>query len=687
VRALRAAVGVLIAVCCAACASAQGGPEAPGGEARTLLQTGHRGEVLAVEYDESRGLLFSGGEDGALRVWDLAARALVARIGVGQLPLASIAVNPTTTQVAVLESDGVRSFAVSAWDWREGRRLFRVTLANEPLFLRYSGGGSWLMLGESAWQGLRLLAAADGSPIAFHPEGFGIVGFAEVSRSERTILTYLPSGRLQYREAASGNLTTELRAAPYLSGLRISRDRRYAAGSNGSEVLLVDLVTGATRARLALAGVRSMDLSPTGDEIACIAPSTTGAPELSRWALAGDTFSRKTGGTAEAAMVARYAGTALIIGSGGGLRVITAAGELVTLARDELADVTAIALDGEFLAAASPEWIWIFGLSSGGAAGGRTPVPTGALVVRNPLAGPTGLTFADGRLVAWRQGEGTPSAVTIDTGTGNVTGSVSGLAAPLLQLVPASGRLVSLDRTGTVRLVALPGAADPNLPLFDAWLPGTLCVLATSDRELVGGRTPVGGGGGAGGTLLRINMRTGETVAVPGGSRSTYDLAWDADRGILYSLGIDADGDTVLMSHAGPGFERERVLSRYEGEDLSASLGLDTATGTVYASLGFSGLVAVDGSAASTIPSEWRVPRRLAAAPGVLASLNRDVTVSCWDPSARSMLGDLYLLASGDWCLAGTTGRWSATDGAASLVRVTVDGSVVSDPSAWRVRH
>ena len=61
------------------------------------------------------------------------------------------------------------------------------------------------------------------------------------------------------------------------------------------------------------------------------------------------------------------------------------------------------------------------------------------------------------------------------------------------------------------------------------------------------------------------------------------------------------------------------------------------------------------------------------------------MTVSCWDPSARRMLGDLYLLASGDWCLAGTSGRWSATDGAAPLVRVTVDGSLVSDPSAWRV--
>ena len=682
-NALRAAVCIVFAACCAACASAQGGTEAAVGGARTLLQTGHRGAVLAVEHDESRGLVFSAGEDGTLRVWDLAGRALVARFGVGNLPLAALAVNPAATQVAVLESDGVRRFAVSAWDWREGRRLFRVALEGEPLFLRYSGGGSWLMLGESAWQGLRLLAAADGSAVPFQPEGFGIVGFAEVSRSERTILTYLPSGRLQYREASSGNLTTEVRAAPYLSGLRVSRDRRLAAGTNGSEVLLVDLVTGATRARFPLAGVRSLDLSPTGDEIACVAPSDAGGLELSRWTLAGGSFSRRASAAVEGFTVARYAGTALITGSVAGLQVVTAAGETVNLARDQLADITGVAVEDTLLAAASPEWIWVFRRPAGGGTGSLADLATGALAVRNPLAGPTGLTFADGRLVAWRQGAGTPAAVTVDPGAGAVTGPVAGLSAPLLQLEPSPGGLVSLERTGTVRMVALPGGADAGRQLFEAWLPGTLCVVATSDRELVGGRTPVSGTAG-GGTLLRIDMRTGETVAVPGGSRSTFDLAWDRDRGVLYSLGIDTTGNTVLLRHEGSGLESERVLSRWEGEDLAASIGLDPAGGAVYASLGTGGIVAWDGNAAGSIASEGRVPQRLATARGTLVSINRDATLSVWDPAAKALYGDLYLLASGDWCLVGANGRWSATDGAAPLARVTVDGALAADPSGWR---
>lgn len=682
-NAVRALLCAVLAAGAASCASARGGPEAPGGDVVTLLQTGHRGEVLALEYDEGRGLLFSGGEDGALRVWDPANRSLVARIGIGRLPLAAIAVNPAATQVAVLESDGVRSFAVSAWDWIAERRLFRVTLAGEPLFLRYSGGGRWLMLGESAWQGLRMLAAADGSPFAFRPEGFGIVGFAEVSRSERTVLTYQPSGRLQYWEAASGNLTTELRAAPYLSGLRISRDRRYAAGTNGSEVLLIDLVTGATRARLPLAGVRSLDLSPAADEIACLAPSGTGRLELSRWTLSGDRFVRTADPAVEGVTAVRYAAGALVYGSGGALRV--AAAETIDLARDELAAVTGIAADGALLAAASPSWVWIFELpyEEASRGGSRGSVPSRALVAPNPLGGPTGLSFVGGRLVAWRQGDGTPAAVTIDTTTGEPTGTVSGLFAPLLQLEPASGRLVGLDRTGTVRLVDLPEAGSTAGPLFDAWLPGTLCVVAAADGELVGGRIPVGGAAG-GGTMLRVNTRTGETVAVPSGGRSTFDLAWDGERGILYSLGIDAAGDTALMSHAGPGFESGRVLVRCDGEDLAASLALDHARGVVYASLATGGIAIWDGSAAEVVPTEGRVPRRLAVVAGLVASVNGDATVSFWDPVRRELSGDLYLLASGDWCLVGADGRWSSTEGAAPLVRVTVDGALAADPTPWR---
>jgi hypothetical protein len=519
VRGLRAVAVALLTAAAAAGASAQGQREGAASEVRTLLQTGHHGSVLALECDESRGLVFSAGDDGTLRVWDLASRSIVTRIGVGRLPVTAIAVNPGATQVAVLESDGVRAFAVSAWDWGSARRLFTVALDGPPLFLRYSDGGSWLMLGESAWQGLRLFAAGDGSPVAFHPEGFGIVGFAEAGRSERTLLTYQPGGRLQYWEVASGNLTAEVRTAPYLSGLRISRDRRFAAGTNGSEVMLIDLVTGATRARFGIAGVRSLDIAPAADEVACVATSAGGL-ELSRWALAGDTFVRVS--TTPGVGVARYAGSALVTGSGGDLRVETAAGERVTLARDELADVTGLAADRGLLAAAGRDWIWVFRRSA-------ASLPIEAVAARNPLAGPTGLVFVDGRLFAWRQGEGTPAAVEIDPSTGAARGAVAGLGAPLLQLEPAYGRLVGLDRSGTVRLAALPGSAPSGGPSFSAWLPGTLCVLATSDRELVGGRTPIGGTGGSG-TLLRINMRTGETVSVPGGSRSTYDLAWDPAR-------------------------------------------------------------------------------------------------------------------------------------------------------------
>ena len=68
----------------------------------------------------------------------------------------------------------------------------------------------------------------------------------------------------------TGRQTLDLPTVPYLSRIRISRDRRFMLGSNGTELVLVDTVTGAVRSRAALSGALSFDISPDSDEIACV---------------------------------------------------------------------------------------------------------------------------------------------------------------------------------------------------------------------------------------------------------------------------------------------------------------------------------------------------------------------------------------------------------------------------------
>ena len=272
---MRKSVLTLLALCLSAVAALRGfGSGATEVDVRSVVNSGHVGSVRDLQYDDRRNLLFSAGDDGTVRIWEPDG-SLVSKLQVTQLTAASIAVSPTTSEVAVVVTDGTGSYFLSVWDWEKERQLFQVPLKEQPLFLRFSGVGTYLLYGGSSWQSLRVLLASDGTPVQFRPEGFGIVGFAEVSRSEKTIMTYLVSGRLVYWDLSTGEQTLDLPCTPYLSSIRISSDLRYLVGSTGHEIVLVDTLTGAAKSRAAVESAASLDISPQGTRLPAF-PGRTG---------------------------------------------------------------------------------------------------------------------------------------------------------------------------------------------------------------------------------------------------------------------------------------------------------------------------------------------------------------------------------------------------------------------------
>jgi WD40 repeat protein len=61
-----------------------------GGSERTraIVDSGHVGAVRWLEFDEKRGLLFSSGDDGTVRIWDPVAANLMRILQVTQLATA-----------------------------------------------------------------------------------------------------------------------------------------------------------------------------------------------------------------------------------------------------------------------------------------------------------------------------------------------------------------------------------------------------------------------------------------------------------------------------------------------------------------------------------------------------------------------------------------------------------------------
>ena len=665
---------------------ASGAPET---EVRSVVDTGHAGSVRDLGFDASRGLLFSAGDDGTVRVWETDG-TLSRKLQVSQLAAESIAVNPVAPQVAAVVSDGTGSHFLAVWDWEKERPVFQQPLHEQPLFLRFSAAGTYLMYGESSWQSLHVLRASDWAAVPFHPEGFGIVAFAELSRSEKTIMTYLVSGRLAYWDLASGQQSLDLPCVPYLTSLRMSSDRRWLVGSTSREIVLVDALTGSVKSRAALEGAASLDVSPTSDEVACI----SAGGRITRYAITPDGLQPEPGLPRAPAPISllRWADDALLAAEpDGSLHRLSPAGEDVKFGKDALARLTGLDAAHGMVALGSPDWVRVFATDL--LTGARTPTFIRSLSARGPFGAASALSFVAGaKLLAWRADGGPPALSQLDVSSLSGPGSASGAFQPMPSAFKTP--LVDMRSAGADALLGIGNAGLIQLTdqatgtsRFELRVPGAGSVVAVSATELVVGRNAAAAPGGS---LLRVNTRTGETVSLADRNAFTYGLAFGApgptDRPQLYSVGVDAAGATNLVLHEGSLFEKDSLLASVPEEDLDVSLALDPDTRVLYATLGRDRVVSWDGRQAKSVVLENAAPRRLVARDGLLYSLNKDSTVTVSDSATGASLAEIYLFSDGEWCTLFRDGRYAASTGGDIHVKVYADGAPVKATEEYRLR-
>ena len=206
-------------------------------------------------------------------------------------------------------------------------------------------------------------------------------------------MTYQVSGRITYWYLASGNQTLDVPAVPYLTGLRISRDRSFLVGYTPTEVVRVDAQTGAERGRASLAGVVSTDISPAGDELACISGA---GRQLTRWALAGDSVTMLSGLPAlpqPPALLVYGTDAMYFAGSLGGLLALTSGGDIASFGTNPVADITGFDAGQGRVALGSRDWVRVFSSDS---LDGLAPLTAiRSVLAPNPFSGSAGLSFVD----------------------------------------------------------------------------------------------------------------------------------------------------------------------------------------------------------------------------------------------------------------------------------------------------
>jgi WD40 repeat protein len=648
-------------------------------ESVSLASAGHKGMVTALDFDQKRGLLFSAGNDGTVRIWDASDGSLRGVLAISRHRMTRLAVNPQFPLFAVVEATGSFSARLSVWDCSSQKRVYEESLADEPLFLRWSSSGNALLFGQSAWDSLRMLRTGDWTTVASAAESEGIVGFAELSRNENTIMSYAPTGRIVYQSTADGNTLQEAKTVAYLTSLRLTSDRQYLLGATDRELFVLDAVSGVVSARTELPRIRSLDVSAEGDRILCIAQAEDRL-SLSLWGRT-DWGLYRSGLPAQVDDMdigAACFGNGLLFAAGldGTIWSVSPWGDAQALVRDACPDFAGMDLRGDRLALADTGRIFV--LSSDflvSRPSGRLP---SSIVLRsfpNPFSAPADLLFLeDGRLLLWQKGSDSGSMEILDPDLGSLESGPS-LPGGLVGVERLGARILTVEKGGKVRLTDL----GTRLSSFEVQDPGMNAAAFLSRDLFVGGRSSR-----AQGALVLIDARTGETVGIPDRNRFVFAVAAEPSSMGVLALGVDQDGGTNLTSRWGAQLENETLIDRYPFEDVGASMRVNPA-GKLFFLLGTERIRVWDGQRLSELGGSGHVPRSLVAASNLLVALNTDSTVSLWDAQSGEAIGTVTVFRDGEWAIVLPGGFFLSSRQDEPRVRTLTDGEPVPENDGFRI--
>jgi WD40 repeat protein len=610
--------------------------------------------VLAIHYDRERDLLFSGGADGTVKIWEPESGTLLYSLLISHLPVSRFAVHPTRPLIAALEASGPGSATIKVWNWESKVRLYSIELNDFPLFFDFSPKGTYLFSCQADWTSISFYNAASGVALPLLDNGFGIVSFATISQSERNIMTYQPSGKITYWEIRTGREIKAVETLPNLSLAKISHNKRFLVAQIENRLAVVDLLSGRLISRVDQADIQSMVLSQDDRILQCLIDDGEKST-VAQWLLTGDQLYRLNSPGVEQPIVSEnitaitMRNEDLVFGDSEGILWIRDAnGNVRKLSQNNLLEVSDFAVRDDKVALATPEAIISFRLDVSHYSSRPDDIITSYSYRRhpNPYDSPVGLKFQDeDNLLIWDKSEENRGMGIIRLSSGYLYNEYGNFSSPQMQIELSGQRILSLESNGLFRVLEL----SSYNPLFEYHAPGIQKIISAGEHDLIGAGSQLGG---ISGSLIRIDSRTGETVPLSDSSVLTYDLVYDDNDRILYTLSIDRKSGTTqtcVKSHYGKDLEKSRSILSYKGEDLLASLEYDAASKILFTSLGHDRVQSWDGEDIETYQATRHIPRTLRATNRLLFALNKDSTLTVWDRQSRKVILDLYLFKDYSW--------------------------------------
>ncbi len=190
--------------------------------------------------------VFSGALDGFLIKWT--EDGMGEHYQITDIPIRMISRSPNGSDVAVYESDGASINRVSIWNWKTLTRKYAFRFTDAVTSLSYSAKGTYLICGTASVSGTVFINTANGSVISRKlSEATGVVTMSYTSETEKSLALYSPTtGTLSYYDLHTGAVKVKFDVERNLNQACMFNNLIFMAGIKNNTLSIIRATTGET---------------------------------------------------------------------------------------------------------------------------------------------------------------------------------------------------------------------------------------------------------------------------------------------------------------------------------------------------------------------------------------------------------------------------------------------------------
>lgn len=621
----------------------------------------HEGKVTHIQPFETASNFdsnfYSAGADGFLVKWS--SDGMGEHYQVSDLQIANIARNPVSGDIAVYETDGISVHRVTVIDSRNYAKKFSKRFSDSIASISFSAKGNYLFVGTNAVNGCFILNARNGNVSKKITDVPGIITMAKTGASEKRAVLYSRTGAIIYYNMQTHKAEKKFSTVPSLQQPMIfgtgNFNNRLFSGIKDNMVYVIDASNGKTLASYpATNGFIFASEFDQGEKQGLYFVSESGK-NFSLKLVNSDILKKLlTGqGTPAPLIVKNFSGLkgkdsfTCISKNAGSIMLGTKSGNIYTMTDipesehfslfsitenmyQKIHDIDASGSDFYFLTNNS---IYKTSYDS------RTMSRIGS----NPNH--SNLIKYNDKIVLWSRN----SAKTVQLFSLDGSETVVSLFNPNNQIRTlriSNNKIIYVSGTSSVFIYDLDAMTNSEVYTGTSIQDAVLI----NENTLYVAKTGTGRGDSA---LVSVNIQTGETVPLKFNGEVAFSLSYDAEKenSNLYGVLINSSNGSVkteVFSY-NPNNSVQSSLFSLQAEDSSAFTSIKLPL--IFTNIGKNAIRACNITTRKTTlyKRSASMPIKASSTGSKVAVLNRNGSISWYNPGSQSLLGDWYLTTSGEW--------------------------------------